>query len=84
MSGIQGFDYEPELFNILLERLENRIISIDDAQRLRPMLEIRWRRALADEDKELADDILFTLIGLDAYIERRVSLADLNRISNVT
>lgn len=78
-------DYEPELFNILLEKLENKAISVEEAQRLKPILEKRWRRALIEGPRHLADDLLFALIGLYAYIEGRVSLNDLkiDRVSNV-
>lgn len=76
-------DYEPELFDMLLQKLENKAITTEEATRLKPLLEERWRRALIDGDRELADDLLFTLIGLDAYIEGRVNLNDLRRVSNV-
>jgi hypothetical protein len=83
MSAVP-MDYEPQLLDVLLQRLENRTISIEDAMRLKPLLEKRRREAIIDGDKELADDLLFTIIGLDAYIEGRVSLNDFNRISNIT
>ena len=51
-----------------LGSLENKNITVEEAQRLKPMLEERWRRALIEGPRHLADDLLFTLIGLYAYI----------------
>ncbi|MGH9974746.1 MAG: hypothetical protein ACRD8Z_02775 [Nitrososphaeraceae archaeon] len=43
----------------------------------------RYYFELVDGDEELADDILFTLVGIDAYIRGRLNLNDLKRVSNL-
>jgi hypothetical protein len=67
-------DLDRVAIDYLIERLERRVLTTEEARELKRRLEIEIIRALRRGDENLADKIAHTLIGLNGYIEGSLGL----------
>jgi hypothetical protein len=85
-SNTLPIDLDKEKLDHLLQKLENRTLTRDEAKELVPLLEKEWKKALSKEDNNLSMEISSLLIALNAFISGRVNLdasESFNRISYI-
>jgi len=73
MSSIQGFNFDKEELDSLLEYFERGQMSETQAQQLKLMLEDLHRRVLDDGDLNTARDISSILMTLKGFLSGRIS-----------
>jgi hypothetical protein len=76
MSSIQGFNFDKEKLDYLLELFEQGQMSLEHAQELKLLLEEFHKKALDKGDINLARDIASILMTLKGFLSGRISLVE--------
>ena len=74
-------DWEKMIF--LLDRFEQRTLSIEEAIELEPLVIKYYQEALVRDDRELTKKLSVILLGLNAYITEDIDQSENRRVSNV-
>jgi hypothetical protein len=71
--GALPIDLNWEKMISLLERFQERRLSIEEGIELKPLLEQYYEQAVLKKDSNLATKLEIMLIGLDGYISGEIS-----------
>ena len=74
-------DLDKEKLVYLLNKFNQKLLTREEAVELKPLIERIWKKALDDDNIELASKMSTMLIALNGYISGKVTLSDYVPIS---
>jgi hypothetical protein len=84
MSSITGFNFDRELMRVLLERLRDGMLDLNEARQLRPLLVNAYDEAIRTKDSKRLSYLRSMIHILDMYISGEINLLEPIEVSNLS